>query len=187
MIISPTPTRDGPLPALLDDTLLQSCNGALTILTKRQPSSWLQAAISAPLRLIPGPKASLLKATLCQAEQKATCTSCVLQHRSMVREANHARQALLLPLLLLLGIRRTAMALTLTSRSECSSDVDVEPYAFELLPHHVVQSLMPLPALLQALLCQDGQGFAHAVPTAGSTQDTTPATVCLLQYCGRCR
>ena len=37
----------------------------------RQPSSWVQTKTPAPLRLIPWPKASLLKATLCQAEQRA--------------------------------------------------------------------------------------------------------------------
>ena len=68
--------------------------------------------------------------------------------------------------------QRTAMVLTLTSRSKSFWMKDSSP-------RHLGSSHTPSPALRHALLCQR---FVHAVPAAGSRRVTTPAAVCLMQY-----
>ena len=64
----------------------------------RQPSSWLQAAPPAPLRLSPGPQARALKGKLYQTEEKASCMSCALQHKSAGRSNTHRKQSAAPPL-----------------------------------------------------------------------------------------
>ena len=75
--------------------------------------------------------------------------------------------------------QRTAMVLTLTSRSKSFWMKDSSP-------RHLGSSHMPSPALRHALLCQDGQSFVHAVPAAGSRRHYTSSCVPHAVR-GRCR